>query len=205
MGRFAKRGWEGRYTARMADRLPSVTVAKFSQLRHVGKRMTLAEFRALPEEKPYLELIDRVVEQKPVVSADHGRVAGQVDGWFFLYTRIHGGDFGPERNVTLDDDNEHLPDTAYWAPGVDSGDYSVPTVAVEVRSPGQSMPKLREKCRRYLPAGSSAAWLIDPKARTIEVFEAAGTRTLRAGETLTCDAMPGFELVLDEFFSFLDR
>jgi Uma2 family endonuclease len=129
--------------------------------------MTTREFRRLPEEKPYLELIDGVVEQKPMVNSQHRRVVGRLTARLGSYAEPIGGDYGPEGNVGLDDGNEHLPDTAYWAPGVDSGDYSVPTVAVEVRSPNQSMPKLREKCRRYLRAGSSAAWLIDPKARTI--------------------------------------
>jgi Uma2 family endonuclease len=67
------------------------------------------------------------------------------------------------------------------------------------------MARLREKCRRYLAEGSTAAWLVDPKARTIEVFEGSGTRTLRTEETLTCEAMPGFELSLRELFAVLDR
>ncbi len=204
MGRFAKRAWDGRYDVPMPERLPSVTVAEFPHLRHVGKRMSARRFRRLPEEKPYLELVDGVVQRKP-------------DSWWLIrtvgwlnyklggYADPIGGHFGPDQTAELDEMNSYLPATAFWAPGADAGDYSIPTVAIEVCSPNQSMPKLREKCRRYLRAGSSAAWLIDPKARTIEVFEAAGTRTLRAGGTLTCDTMPGFELALDEFFSFLDR
>jgi Uma2 family endonuclease len=172
---------------------------------HDGNKMTVQQFRRLPEEKPYLELIDGVVEQKPMVSAQHRQLVGRLTTRLGIYGERVGGDYGPEGNVGVDDGNEFLPDTAYWAPGVESGDYSVPTVAVEVRSPNQSLTKLREKCRRYLAAGSAAAWLIDPKARTIEVFEAAGSRSLRSGDTLTSEAMPGFELALDELFAVLDR
>ena len=167
--------------------------------------MSERDFLALPEEKPYLELIDGVVEQKPMVNFEHLRLVGRLNGYMFLYEREGGGSFGPEGRVRLDPRNYYLPDTSYWAPGVEDGDDSTPTVAVEVRSPNQSMPKLRDKCRRYLADGSAAAWLIDPKGRTIEVFEAAGSRTLRSGDTLTCDAMPGFELALDELFAVLDR
>jgi Uma2 family endonuclease len=170
-----------------------------------GKKMSVRQFRALAEEKPYLELIDGVVEQKPMVSANHGRLIGRLDMRLGIYAEANGGDFGPERNVAVDPENEFLPDTAYWAAGVESGDYSIPTVAVEVRSPNQSMAKLRDKCRRYLGAGTSAAWLFDPKGRTVEVFEAQGVRTLRPGDTLTCEAMPGFELPLAELFGALDR
>ena len=45
------------------------------QSKYHGVRMTPEQYLALPEEKPYLELIDGVVEQKPMVNADHGRVA----------------------------------------------------------------------------------------------------------------------------------
>ena len=38
----------------------------------VGRRMTVEEFLALPEEKPYLELIDGVVRQKVAPTWDHG-------------------------------------------------------------------------------------------------------------------------------------
>ena len=85
--------------------------------------------------------------------------------------------------------------------GTPSGDDTVPTIAVEVRSPRQSLTKLRAKCRGYLRDGSIAAWLIDPQARTVEVFEADVTRVLREGETLTCDVLPGFAVELDWLFS----
>ena len=194
-----------RYTSSMAIRQPKPSPFASSRSVYDGEKLSEREFLALPEQKPYLELIDGVVEQKPMVNSEHRRVVGRLDGHFFLYQRRSGGEFGPEGRVGLDPRNYYLPDTAYWAPGADSGDDSTPTVAVEVRSPNQSVARLREKCRRYLADGSTAAWLIDPRARTIEVFEASGTRTLRKGDTLTCGAMPGFELPLDELFSVLDR
>ena len=174
--------------------------------RYDGVRMSEAEFLALPEEKPYLEYIDGRAEQKPMVNADHGRVVGELDGWFFLYKRANGGDLGPERRVRLTGSGDYqLPDAAFWAAGIPSGDDTVPTVAVEVRSPNQSLPKLRKKCLAYLADGSTAAWLIDPDKRTVEVFEGSVVRTLKTGDSLTCEAMPGFELPLAEPFSVLDR
>jgi Uma2 family endonuclease len=166
--------------------------------------MSEREYLALPEEKPYLEYIDGVVEQKAMVNRDHGGVVGQLDGWFFLYSREHGGEFGPERRVALGTGDYYLPDTAYWAADAPSGDDTIPTVAVEVRSPGESMRQLRDKCRAYLREGSAAAWLLDPETRTVEVFEGKTARRLREGDTLTCAAMPGFELPLAQLFGVLD-
>ena len=170
--------------------------------RYHGKRMSAREFLALPEEKPYLEYIDGVVEQKPMVNANHGRTVGRLDGKFFVYVEKYGGDYGPERRTgPTDVGNYLLPDTAFWVAGTPSGDDTVPTVAVEVRSPNQSLTKLREKCLGYLRDGSAAAWLIDPEAKTVQVFEAGATRVLREGETLTCDALPDFSVELTWLFS----
>ena len=47
--------------------------------------MSAREYLALPEEKPYLEYIDGVVEQKPMVNAQHGRTVARLDHRFILY------------------------------------------------------------------------------------------------------------------------
>ena len=139
--------------------------------------------------------------RSPMVNASHRRIVGRLVLFFGRYAELRGGDFGPEGRVGLDSGDYFLPDAAFWLAGVDSGDDSIPTVAVEVRSPDQSLTKLRAKCRGYLRDGSSAAWLIDPQKQTVEVFEGTVVRTLKVGETLTCDAMPGFELPLDKLFA----
>jgi Uma2 family endonuclease len=164
--------------------------------------MSAREYLALPEEKPYLEYIDGVVEQKPMVNAQHGRTVARLDHRFILYAEKFGGDYGPERRIgPTTVGNYLLPDTGFWLAGTPSGDDTVPTIAVEVRSPRQSLTKLRAKCRGYLRDGSIAAWLIDPQARTVEVFEADVTRVLRENETLSCDALPGFAVELSWLFS----
>ena len=98
---------------------------------------------------------------------------------------------------------------AYWAPGKPQGDgYRMlpPTLAVEVRSPDETMAEQRAKCRFYRHHGVEVAWLIDPEARTVEVFDAD-----RDGETLSADAalessyLPGFSLPLEKLFAVLDR
>jgi Uma2 family endonuclease len=164
--------------------------------------MSVREFLRLPEEKPYLEYINGVVEQKPMVNAEHRRIVGRLDMKFGGYAEAQGGDFGPEGRVDIAGTDDYmLPDTAFWAVGVPSGDDSVPTLAVEVRSPDQSLPKLREKCRAYVRSGSATAWLIDPGRRVVETFDHDGVQTLKAGAVLTCDAMPGFALPISELFS----
>ena len=170
--------------------------------RYHGKRVSEAEFLALPEVKPYLEFVDGVVRQKPMANSAHRRLAFRIDAAFSRYIEAHGGDGGPEGRVYLNDRNYRLPDTAYWAQGRPSGDDSVPSVAVEVRSPGQSMPGLREKCRAFRTAGVDTCWLIDPIARTAEVFE--GERDAEHVTVLESIAMPGFTLPLSDLLKVLD-
>lgn len=169
--------------------------------------MSEAEFLALPEEKPYLEYIDGMVLQKPMPSRVHRKVVEFLTYAIYAFHRQAGGSGGPEGRVRLPDGSGfRLPDTAYWAPGRPDDDDSVPSVAVEVRSEGQTMAELRRKCRSFRSNGVDVCWLIDPYARTVEVFEGA-----RDGERLPADGaletavMPGFSVSLAELFAVLDR
>jgi Uma2 family endonuclease len=168
--------------------------------------MSAADFLRLPEEKPYLAYVDGRVEQKPTVNAAHRRIVRRLDSLFDRYIEQHGGDAGPEGRVQLETSgNYQLPDTAYWQAGAVSGDDSIPTVAVEVRSPGQSVAKLRAKCVSFLADGTRECWLIDPEARTLERITSQSRETLKAGDTLAPDAMPGFSLRLSDLFAVLDQ
>lgn len=82
----------------------------------------------------------------------------------------------------------------------------MPTVAVEVRSPDESMASQRAKCRLYRQSGVPVVWLVDPRTRTVEIFEDDRDGTvLRIGDTLTTPHLPGFSLPLAELFAVLDR
>lgn len=169
--------------------------------------MTESEFLALPEEKPYLEYVDGVVLQKPMPNRDHRLLIEELVFQIGLYRRRHGGSGGPEGRVRLPDGSGfRLPDTAYWAPGRYDLDDSVPTLAVEVRSPHQTLAELRRKCRSFRANGVEVCWLLDPQSRSVEVFEGD-----RDGERMTAEsaletpAMPGFRLALSDLFAVLDR
>ena len=43
-----------------------------------GRRMTEAEFLALPEEEPYLEYVDGVVLQKPMPNKSHTEIVAEL-------------------------------------------------------------------------------------------------------------------------------
>ncbi|MEO9255188.1 MAG: Uma2 family endonuclease [Tepidiformaceae bacterium] len=172
-----------------------------------GRRMTEAEYLALPEVKPYLEYVDGVVLQKPMPNVSHRRLVHFLDVELGLYIRQAGaGQAGPEQRSRLGQSpNYRLPDLSYWAPGVSDHNDSIPSLAIEVRSPDQTMGELRAKCRFYRQNGVDAAWLIDPSSRTIEVFEGKlDGVALSDAEVLTSPLLPDFELPLKQLFATLD-
>ncbi len=174
--------------------------------RYHGMRMTEKEYLALPEEKPYLEYVDGVVLQKPMPNIEHTLLTGHLIIELGLYARRTGGHVGPEARTRFTDGaNYRLPDVSYWSsPGRPAND-SVPTLAIEVRSPGQTMGELREKCRFFRRNGVEVAWLADPESRTVEVFEEGrDAEALAAPAILTSPALPGFELDLTGLFGVLD-
>lgn len=164
--------------------------------------MTEAEYLALPEEKPYLEYVDGVVLQKPMPNKDHVLLAEELIIAIGLYRRRYGGSSGPEGRVRLPDGSGYrLPDTAYWAPSRPHETDGVPSVAVEIRSPDQTMESLRQKCRAFRRNGVDVCWLIDPVSRSVEVFEGEldGVR-LAPGASLETPVMPGFQLALSDLW-----
>ena len=173
--------------------------------RYHGRRMSEAEYLALPEEKPYLEYVDGLVLQKPMPNDDHAALIAELALILGLYRRGHGGRVRVEMRTRFPNGSFRIPDASYWAPGQPSGDDSIPTLAVEVRSPGQTMDELRAKCRFYRRNGVGVCWLIDPESRTAESFEGEADG-LASGieEELRSVLLPGFTLVLKDLFAVLD-
>ena len=173
---------------------------------YAGTRMRVEDFLALDDaEETNLEYVDGLVLEKAVADRNHRNIVGELDYRFGGYKRIKGGEFGPEARVRLASGRYRKPDTAYWAAGTDASDDALPTVAVEVWSPGETMASQRAKCRMFLGAGVKSCWLINPKTRTVEVFEAGvDGRVLRAAAVLESGFLAGFSVPLPELFAVIE-
>ena len=186
----------------MAIRIVSPTPSRLRP----SRRMTEAEYLALPETTPYLEFVDGEVLEKAVPNSLHASVVGEIDGRFWDFKKTAGGQFGPEGRARLREGMYRLPDTAYWARARRGGDDSIPSVAVEVLSPDDSRRDARAKCRSFIEYGVVTVWLIDPVRRTAEVFGDGhdGTVLRPPDGVLTSSEMPGFALPLAELFAVID-
>jgi Uma2 family endonuclease len=82
----------------------------------------------------------------------------------------------------------------------------VPDLAVEILSVSNTADEIERKRQEYFGHGTQVVWVIDPRARTVEVFTAPAVSTLlQETGTLTGNpVLPGFTLPLRELFAELD-
>lgn len=166
--------------------------------------MTPEEYLALPEEKPYLEYVDGVVLQKPTPNNDHAELVIRLGAFLTAWIENGGGGrVGTEARSRLGElPNFRLPDLSYWKPGTPREYVGPPSLAVEIRSPDQTIAELRRKCEFFRSSGVEASWLIDPGSRSAWLFE--GRKRAVEVEVLRAGVLPGFELAVDRLFSVLD-
>jgi Uma2 family endonuclease len=86
-----------------------------------------------------------------------------------------------------------LPGDGYVAGG--------PQLAVEVRSPSNTMSQLMLKAEEYLSAGTELVWIIDQLKECARVVSPAGTTVISRDGTLDGGTtLPGFTLKLSDLF-----
>jgi Uma2 family endonuclease len=77
-----------------------------------------------------------------------------------------------------------------------------PDLAVEIRSPGDSMRELISHADEYIAAGAQMVWLVDPDSSTVRVHRAGAPATmLKAGDVLDGgDVLSGFSMEIAAVF-----
>ena len=181
-------------------------------------RTTLAEFLALPETKPYLELMDGEVFEKPMPGRKHSRMTTWLIHLLLGYLEQTGEGFVDNELVHEYPDEEwvFLPDVSVTlsdrfpdAPAEsDDGPVEIlPDFAIEVVSPSDKPGRLQRKIAHYMRSGVRLLWVIDPETETVTVWEpGALPREYAASERL--DARPvlsDFEVDLAQLFAQLHR
>lgn len=177
-----------------------------------GRRMTLEEFLALPEQQPALEYIDGVVRQKVAAKPVHGSLQG------YLVMVLNRVAWPLELGIAFPDTRFMTPagplvpdvvfyrsareDTAESASPLPDDFISPPDIVVEIKSPGQSVTDQLEKCSRYQRLGVPITLLIHPEERAVLVFRLdQPLRVLRGDDRIDLDdVLPGFDLTVRRMF-----
>jgi len=166
-------------------------------------------FIAQPENVHRLfELIDGEISEK-VPTQLHGLIAGLIAtflnlfvlknplGWVMVEARYRLPD---------DDENDYIPDVSFISKAkgalVEKGAAAyMPDLAVEIKSPDDTLPEMRKKAAYYLAHGSRLVWLVYTEKRLVIVLTADSEDILSESDTLDGgDLLPGFALPVRDIF-----
>jgi len=169
--------------------------------------MSLDEFLALPEEKPYLELIDGEVCQKPMGKRRHSRAQSRLYKMLSSHRATSRGEAFVELTLPIGGSgraNARVPDVCYYRPGRggDGDDYptELPDLVAEVRSEGQTVQSIESRLAFLRERGVPVTLLIDPETHTITVHDGDRSWAAIAGERVVIDGLDGFDFDVDELF-----
>jgi Uma2 family endonuclease len=172
-------------------------------------RVTVEEFLAMEETKPYLELINGEVVPKAMPTAKHSAAVREILYWLTAFLKTH-------RIARVDTELRHRDENQDWVflpdicvtrldrwPADDSGAIAVaPDIAVEVLSPDDRPGRLNERVDYYTSAGTKLVWVVDPELQSVTVYRpSAAPEFFRATGMLSAEpVLPGFALDLADLF-----
>lgn len=170
----------------------------------------------LPETKPETEWVRGRPLQKVSPQRTHSRLQGELTTQLSRWA-VGRGEAGPEWRFRVAPPGELrrplVPDVAYVSNErlrpLSDQEIEIPPiapdVAVEILSPGDRRVDLDDKIDVYLRAGSSLVIVVDPRRRTVELYD--GEHAVRLNESAAIEhrALPGFSYPVSDLFAVLRR
>ena len=160
--------------------------------------ISVEEFDRLEEKEFRYELNEGELITMTRPNTDHGRIERRL--LMVLQTHLEKGDtgeaFGSNILFILGPTTKRAPDVSVVFREVGSVKEIVgaPDIAAEILSPSNAKKEMHRKLQQFFATGCKLAWIIDPKTRTVEVWEsaAAPSRTLLESDVLETPLLPGF-------------
>ncbi|MFO0796630.1 MAG: Uma2 family endonuclease [Gemmataceae bacterium] len=184
-----------------------------------ARLLTTEDLLALPDDGVERWLIDgRLVEVGMTIrNKFHARIQSRVsfvlESWLDAQPEPRGSCYAGEVGVRLvrNPDRTVGVDAVYLAPDVTARVMAddtttiidgVPTLAVEILSPSDTVEDITQKVKLFRAAGVPQVWLLNPDFRTVSIhFPAAESVTLNATQELDGgDALPGFRVPVARLF-----
>jgi len=164
------------------------------------REMTAEEFLAYAEQHPdkRFDFVDgEVVEVSP--QPTHGRIQAAFTTGLTLYTEQNPIGVVYTEVLHVLDGKKFIPDVCINIPTAESFITTPPIIAVEIRSPDQSIKSQRDKVIDYIKRGVKMGVLVLPGDH-IEVHVAGQKpKILSFGDMLDCeDILPGFKIAVDK-------
>jgi len=168
--------------------------------------ISVAEFDNLIEEEFRYELDEGELITMTRPDTDHGRIERRLLMALqtYLDSRGTGEAFGPDILFVLGHNTKRAPDVSVVLRDVGSVREisGAPEIAAEILSPSNTKREMKRKLGQFFATGCKLAWIIDPKTRTVDVWESAAgpSRTLRENEPLETALLPGFSIPIAKLF-----
>jgi Uma2 family endonuclease len=172
------------------------------------KRMTLEEFRAMPEGPPYYEYEEGELILVASPTPEHQDVVGVLWHVVWQFVRQHQlGRVVREVDVYLPDGRGYIPDLSYLSnerlhllSPIDRQLHGSPDLVVEVTSTAPARDRVH-KFRVYYGNGVPWYWIIDANTLAIEEYQATPqgylrTASVAAGEEFRPQLFPGLVINL---------
>jgi Uma2 family endonuclease len=155
------------------------------------------------------ELIDgEIVEKMPTQL--HALIASFLNATLYTYFHINSAGW-VFSNVSIKLPNDDLNDTIPDVSVVLKADREfnpnepltfMPDLAIEIKSPTDSLIKMRKKANYYLENGSKLVWLVDTQRQKVEVYTVDDTEILGMNDTLDGgDLLPDFKLAVSDLWA----
>jgi Uma2 family endonuclease len=171
----------------------------------------------LPDDGWRYEVIDGVLFMAPPPNSAHSDVSSRLTNALmqYVYSRKLGNVYTAPRGVALPNQPVPVqPDLLYVRAERRSiiGSQNVegaPDLIVEILSPSNWTYDRRDKFLLYQDAGVPEYWIVDPRAKTVEVFVLEGEEyelcaKWGLGETAVSRVLSGFQVPVDEVFADLE-
>jgi Uma2 family endonuclease len=202
--------------ADVMDRLGGISLDRVLWTPRPGTATEADQLRLVNgEPKRLVELIDGVLVEK--ATGNREALFAMTLGMYlmnFVRPRRLGVVGAPDALMRMSTGNNRMPDlyfTAWASLPSDSAhlrpvaDYP-PDLAVEILSEGNTRREIDRKRREYFASGARLVWIVDPDARTVEVYadpkQPDLATLLRDTDTLDGGAvLPGFALPLADLFN----
>jgi len=180
--------------------------------------LSIDEWAALSEDEPG-EFVDGRIVEEEVPDNEHETVVGYLVSLLRTWAHARGGFvFGSEAKFAVRPKRGRKPDVSVYLPGGHRPprrgiNRTPPDIAIEVISPSpRDVRRDRiEKADEYAAFGVRWYWLVDPQARSIEIWELDSTgRYARAigaseGRLDSLPACPELVIDLDALWAEIDR
>jgi Uma2 family endonuclease len=176
--------------------------------------MTADELFMMPHDGFRYELEKGELIKMSPTGGKHGILAIRLGAALVQHVEANdlGEAFGAETGfiLTTNPDTVRAPDAAFVSrERIPPGDFpekfwpGAPDLAVEVISPSDTLYEVEEKIEEYLAAGVKLIWIVNPKKRTVTIYQPdIEPQTLSEADTLDGrEVVPGFQYSLARLFA----